>query len=194
KVGPRIDRGGCCPAKTRRQNRIDQFVFTAPRIVVFRAYRGPFGYLEKMLRETPGGDRLEHAVMQHEIARIGPIVRDIFAVVIAHGRTRFRLDDKTVHPSAIDISYSINGAMWVITISVVSIMIGLGAVAVYWIRHADIKLAALPRNAINSRERTEITIERAILLHDDYHVLDLVNARQAALMCFVVFVPAIRMI
>src|SRR5262249_21583171 len=62
-------------------------------------------------------------------------------------------------------------AVRLIPVLVQMVGVRLGAVAMFGIGQAD----AL-RDAVRSRELTEIAVERAVLLHYHYHVLDLVNA------------------
>src|SRR5437879_3706998 len=80
--------------------------------------RGPARDLEQMCREAPRRVRLEHAVLEHEVARICPVVRyvalrmvteDVHRVVVAAHRDRvamlrrvLRVSQETVHLAAVN--------------------------------------------------------------------------------------------
>ena len=56
----------------------------AHRVAVLRAARRPAGDQREVRRQAPGVVRLEHVVLEHEVARVVPVVRDLVPVVVAH--------------------------------------------------------------------------------------------------------------
>ena len=61
-------------------------------------------------------------------------------------------------------------------VDVARIVVRVAAAAVRRIGDADRRHAVLHRDAVRARERAEVAVEGAVLLHDHDHVLDLVDA------------------
>src|SRR5207253_7385216 len=125
-VGPSVDRrrpaGVVLLAEVGWIARALQRVGAAGRLVVGGAVRRPFGNLEQVLGQRPGGVGFEHVVLQHEVVGVGPVVGDVPAVVVTHhvgagaaagtGRVvrvgaaplgLLRLADEPVHLPAVDV-------------------------------------------------------------------------------------------
>ena len=173
-------------AEVGRKVRVLDFVDATRRISQLRAARRPFRDHEQMLRQTPRRVRFEHAILQHEVMRVTPVIRKFVLVVITHHVTAAasrivgarasapaapRLASKAVHFTAVDIGNRMRMSVGTARIEIVTVVIRAAA-ADRRIRNAD----AL-RNAIGAGIRSEIRIERSILLHDDYDVTDCMNAR-----------------
>ena len=62
----------------------------AHRIALLVQLRRPAGDHEQVRGQAPRRVRLEHVVLEHEVPRVGPVVRDLARVVVAHhvGRAR----------------------------------------------------------------------------------------------------------
>src|SRR5205085_9396737 len=69
--------------RARADHRDVATVVARARFVVLCAGRGPSGNLEEMCREAPRRGRLEHVVLQDEVARVAPVVRDVTLGVVA---------------------------------------------------------------------------------------------------------------
>src|SRR6185503_17881605 len=54
------------------------------RLVGVTALRGPAGDEPEMRRQAPAPVRLEHLILEDEVPRVRPVVRDLPAVVVAH--------------------------------------------------------------------------------------------------------------
>ena len=77
-IGPRVD-------GVRRNRRRDVHgVRARRRDVVLRAQRGPFGNHEQVRRKAPRRRGLEHVILEHEVARVSPVVRDVAFRVVPH--------------------------------------------------------------------------------------------------------------
>jgi len=155
---------------------------------------GPLGDHEEVLGQAPGGVGLEHPVLEHEVVGVGPVVGDLVAGVVAHhvglvaaaGRvvglraplaTFLGLGDEAVHLAAVDVGDGIHLAVRSAAVDVVGVVVGRDALPRQGIRHADGEGAVGDRQPVGARIETEIFVEGPVLLHDDDHVLDLVDAR-----------------
>jgi hypothetical protein len=141
-----------------------------------------------MLGQAPGCVRLEHVILQHEVLRVRPIVRDVALGVIPHhikrGGSADRivrraatrapcLPQEPVHRAAVDIRDGCCCSVRPATIDVV--MVDERA-------HARLAFAsgrdARPlRYPVGAGIAAEVRVERAVFLHDHDNVPDLVNAR-----------------
>ena len=149
-----------------------------------------------MSREAPRGDRLEHVVLQHEIMRIGPVVRDVRAGVVAHhvrraaavaarrverlraaGHASLLLADEPVHAAAVDVGRRSGRGMGAAEAAVFAIVEGADAPAAAPDpgRTGPSRIPRQPRNPVGAGVGAEVRIERAVLLHDDHDVADLVD-------------------
>ena len=141
-----------------------------------------------MLRQAPRGVGLEQVVLENEVLRVEPVVRDLAGGVVAHhvGRTLARggdnafrrglgLSDKTVHRSARQVGNGIGVPVRAALILGVDVVVGGDTAASARVGHAD-----TPWDAVSLRVGSEVGVEAAVLLHDDHHVLDLVQASMAA--------------
>src|SRR2546421_10401185 len=109
---------------------------------------GPLRDQEEMRGEAPRGVRLEHVVLENEVPRVGPIVRNLTRVVVTHhiallnGALRARaafgilfraadvelgLGNETVHLPAVDVRYEVWVAVRASVICYGGIMEGLRA-------------------------------------------------------------------
>jgi hypothetical protein len=79
--------------------------------------------------------------------------------------------DKSIHPPAVDVGYRVGGAMWSAVVQIRRVVVGGHAAAVDRVRHADAGW-----DPVGSREGPEVAVERAVLLHDDHDVPDLVDS------------------
>ena len=59
-------------------------VDAALRIAFARAGRRPLAHREQVRGQAPRADRLEQVVLEDELARVRPVVRDLARVVVAH--------------------------------------------------------------------------------------------------------------
>ena len=150
-----------------------------------------------MCRQAPRRVRLVHVVLEDEVPRVGPVVRDVLAVVVPHHvgvRRPLRADrvvrvllaappprvlgdrDEAVHPAAADVYGRVQLAVRAPGVQVVRVVIRLLADALGRIGHAHGEAAVRrPREAVRAGVRAEVVIERTVLLHDHDHVLDLVD-------------------
>ena len=155
----------------------------------------PLGHHPQMRRQAPARDRLEQVILEHEPARVRPVVRDLALIVVAHrlprrppqrlggagwrrgpNRADGRDAGEAVHTPVVEIVAERPSVVPHIEVGVVRIVRRSDAVAQSRDRKASGRPAAPPRDAIRSRERAEVVIERPVLLHDDHHVADLVDA------------------
>src|SRR5215212_6711334 len=179
----------------RRLRRLDR-VDAAERIAPPRALGRPLGDREQVRGQTPRRVGLEHVVLKHEVARVGPVVRDLARVVVAHdvdpaavdaarlvrigtaglAQDCSRLPDESVHQPVVDVVDGIEVVVGAADIAVARVVVRLDADSGLRVRRADERLAPVHRNPVGPRERPEVGVERAVLLHDDHDVLDLVDA------------------
>jgi hypothetical protein len=137
------------------------------------------------------------AVLQHEVFGVGPVVGNLAAVVVAHhvgfagdvadrvvgdfaGRDAglLRLFDEAVHRASIDVSQRGAFAVRPAVVDVDRAVVRSDAVPVHRIRHAHCRMPVGHRDPVRPMERAEVAVKRTVLLHDDDHVLDLVDALQ----------------
>ena len=139
------------------------------RVVVLRACRRPLRHQEEMRRETPRRDRFEHVVLEHEVARVLPVVRDVPLRVVAHhvgiGGVRARgirriqtafpsgtsLSDESVHLPAVDVGHRVLRVVGAATIDVRVVDVRPHTVARRRIRHARSRLPGL--SSVSHRRR-----------------------------------------
>ena len=199
-IGPRVDRlaAGRVLRLVRRGQRVLDRVDAARRRVRAAAGR-PFRDHEQVRRQAPRGVRLEHVVLQHEVARVGPVVRDLARVVVAHhvrvrraerAQRRVGVDaaadaqpapglaHEAVHLPAVDVADRVEVLVRAAAVAVAGVVVRVEADSAAGIRRADGEVPAAPRQAVRSRVRAEVGVERAVLLHDHDDVADLVDPRQ----------------
>ena len=171
---------------------------TRGRVERVRTERRPFGHHVQVRGEAPGVVGLEHVVLEDVLLRVGPVVGNLAGVVVAHdvdarGQARahvaglgagaavrvlraavhplLRLGHEAVHPSVVDVGHGVVDRVRAAVVDVGRIVERGHAAAVNRIRHAH-----SGRNPVSARVRAEVAVERAVLLHDDHDVLDLVDA------------------
>src|SRR5207248_6184147 len=84
--------------------------------------------------------------------------------------------DEAVHPPGVDIGYRIVLPVRTAGVQIRGVVEGLLATAGRRIRNANCEAAVrVAWNSVRARIRTEVLIERSVLLHDHDHVLDLVD-------------------
>ena len=119
-IRPRVVRPTRPLGRVRALERVD----AAQRIADTGAPRRPLGDHEEMRGQAPGSIRFEHVVLEDEVACVGPVVRDVAAVVVPHDvgvRRALRADrvvrvllaalvarelclaDETVHLAVVDV-------------------------------------------------------------------------------------------
>jgi hypothetical protein len=149
--------------------------------------------------QAPRRDRLEQVVPQHEVERVGPVVRDLARVVVAHhvrlrGRERAerrvgrahaaggaaapRFADEPVHLAAVHVAHGVQMLVRAAAVPVARVVVGIDAVVRAGIGHADGEAAVATRQPVGSRVHREVGVERAVLLHDHDHVADLVDPHE----------------
>ena len=159
----------------------------------------PSAHQVQVRGQAPRFDRLEHVVLQHEVPGIGPVVRDLPGIVISHdirrarraahghyvpaqgaaaGHVQFRGPHEAVHLPAVGILDRVLPAMLATAVHQARVVIRPVALTPARIWHAHREMAVLSRDAVRSGIRAEERVERPVLLHDHYHVPDLVDAGQ----------------
>ena len=169
--------------------------FTARRISDLRTARRPLRDHVQVRWETPRAHRFEHPILQNEVARVRPIVGQLGLRVVAHLRLLVTLHDasrnigwatagaircvhdgdKAVHLAAVDREIGGFCAVGAAGVFVTGVVIGTHARAGLRIGNADLRETVAHRDAIGAGEGAEVTIEGAVLLHDDDDVLDFMN-------------------
>ena len=134
-------------------------------------------------------------VLQHEVLRVRPVVRDLFGRVIAHdfvgrpGRAGRVVDvgaglflrflirlDETVHGPSIDVGDHRFKAVRATAVDDLRVVVRRDACVQLGIGHAGDRHPFLCWDPFGARIRAEVLIEGAVLLHDHHDVLDLVDA------------------
>ncbi len=149
-----------------------------------------------MRGQAPRGIGLEHVVLEDEVVRVGPVVRDVRAVVVAHhvgaatavaarrvvrlgaaGHALLLLGDEPVHLAAVDVGLRGREAVGTAEAAVLAVVERADAAAGGGIRHARNRprVPGQARDPVRARVGAEVGVERAVLLHDDHHVPDLVD-------------------
>jgi hypothetical protein len=144
-----------------------------------------------VLRQAPRGVWLEEPVLQHVVARVLPVVRNLTPVVVADdlgsagavwrigiatdATRRVRGGNETVHLSAVDCGKRGLRVMRPPAIAVVRIVERAHAAALTRIGNADARNAVRHRNAVGAGEGAEVRIEGPVLLHDDDDVADFMD-------------------
>ena len=183
----------------RRRERVLDRVHAAHRVRPAMAARRPLGDHEQVRRQARRRVRLEHVVLQHEVARVGPVVRQLACVVVAHhvGRVSPRADrhlwvrraavpqaapglaDEAVHLAAVDVPDRVEQLVRAAVVLVPAVVVGPRAHVPDRVRYADGEMSVPPRDAVRARVRAEELVERAVLLHHDHDVADLVDPGRA---------------
>ena len=145
-------------------------------------------------------DALEHVVLQHEMPRVGPIVRDLGRGVIpervghgarrggggahrVHGRVVTRPHPagpgrprEPVHGPAVDVTLGRDLVVRTAPVDQRRVVVRAHASADAGNGHAHGRHAATHRDPVGAGEGAEVIVERPVLLHHDDHVADLVDA------------------
>ncbi len=98
--------------------------------------------------------------------------------VTEHRPPRARLLDEPGHRAAGDVLHRVDVVVRPAVVAVRGVVERPLACADLRIGHADRDLAVPPREAVRTRVRAEVGVERAVLLHDHDDVPDLVDARE----------------
>ena len=145
--------------------------------------------------------RREHVVLQHEVLRVRPVVRDLAGGVIPHdvrlaARTPLGLPaledvgvvpasvadllqrpDEPVHPRAVFVDRRAHQSVGTARVEPVRVVIGPSTDPGLGVGDAHVDVALrVPRESVRAGERAEVVIERAVLLHDHDDVGDVVDA------------------
>jgi hypothetical protein len=95
---------------------------------------------------------------------------------LATGFCSENLSDKAIHLSVVNICGGSCGTVRTTPVSVGGVVIR-GTATSERVRDADRGGAVLHRDPVGAGKGAEIGVKGTILLHDDYHVLDLVDTR-----------------
>ena len=203
-VGPRVGREvarvGPVPV-ARHVHRRPEVGMTARRNAALGAARRPSGDHVEVGGEAPRADALEHVVLQDEVLREGPVVRDLPRVVPADrvgtgvraagsralGRGGVlravrvapadRPGDEPVHPSAVEILVRGMRRMRAPAVPDTVVVERPDAVMSHGIGQADGGSSVHHGDAVGAGVRAEVGVERPVLLHHHDDVLDLVDPR-----------------
>ena len=147
--------------------------------------------------QGPGVDRLEHVILQDEVLGVGPVVRDLPGVVVAHHvrRVAGQADrrrrvggaaapaglvlggpDEPVHLAAVDVGGRFGHVVAGAAVHQARIVVRLVAAFGARVGCAHGELAVAGGDAVGTGIGTEERVERPVLLHDDHHVPDLADA------------------
>src|SRR5438445_11155126 len=125
--------------------------------------------------QAPGGCRVEQVVLEREIARVGPVVRNVGTIVVAHHSSRRlahasrlqwphalvaaipRFPDEAVHPPPVDIGNGALVTMRTAGVDVLGVVERSHACAMCGVRQADTRLAVGHRYAVGPAEGAEVT-------------------------------------
>ena len=184
-AGARLDSGGL--------NRVG----ARARIVVGRAVSRPGRNHEQMDGQAPRAVRLEHVVLEHKVVGVGPVVRDVATRVVAHHvncrlrrdavrivRIGARTGDPTscaheaVHTATVDVVDRGGMSVRAAHVHVVVVRIRLHAWSVAQVAKTHRRDTLRHWDAVGTGIRSEVAVERTILLHDHDDVLDLVDPDQ----------------
>src|SRR5229473_2603663 len=154
-----------------------------------------------MGRETPRGIWLKHMVLQDEVLCIVPVIWNLARIMVAHDIRSsrditcwiiqilttllcvFRFRNEAIHLASVDVVGSINDTMRSTMVQIVWVIIGLHALVCPGVRHAYSWYTILHGNAIRSRISSKVGVKRAILLHDDHNMLNLLNTTGLSCSC-----------
>ncbi len=146
--------------------------------------------------QAPRGVGLEEVVLQHEVLRVGPVVRDLPCVVVAHhvGCVRreratrrvdvldalevvrpARLADEAVHLAGAHVVHLVEVVVRPAAVAVARVVERAHTAVQGRVGHAHRRHTVSHRNPVRARVRPEVGVEGAVLLHDHDHVPDLVD-------------------
>ena len=132
----------------------------------------------QMVGQRPRCDRFEHVVVECEVLRVGPVVRDLRRSVVAHDiwrdriRTRWvvdrvrsapllalgRLGDESVHLPPVDVDARTTFIVWPATVDVGCVVVGR-LTPTCRDGHTDSWRSILHGNAVGPRIRPEVAVE-----------------------------------
>src|SRR5215475_11713001 len=155
---------------------------TAHRVAGAGALGRPAGHLVQVGRQAPRSGRLEHAVLEHEVLRVCPVVRYVAPNVVAHyigaawrgaglAHHLLGLNDKAVHVPAVVVTLERRFAVRIVAVAVVMVHPRLRASGVARVGQADTGW-----NTVGTRVPPEVVIERPVFLRDHDDMLDLVDS------------------
>src|SRR5579864_4444373 len=134
-----------------------------------------------MLGQTPGSIRFEHAILQHEVLGVAPVVGNLPRIVIAHhvGRltadairidrkpatttAALRLRDEAIHLAPADVGLRVALAMRSTAVEVVDVVIGCLTTSARWIGHAHRWHSIAHRDAIRSGKSSKVAVKGSVL-------------------------------
>src|SRR5437868_3002597 len=90
-----------------------------------------------------------------------------------------RLPDEAVHAAMVDVAYGVYALVRPAEVADGGVVERPHAGAALRVRDADGEAARPPREPVSAGVRAEIGVERAVLLHHDHDVSDLVNPERA---------------
>ena len=165
-----------------------------------RAERRPARDEEEVRGQAPRRVRLEHVVLEDEVVCVGPVVRDLTLVVVAHhvGHRSSVVEQYGVEPGCA-LQYCARPTLRLATKPSI-LPPSMSAIAsraraarrdccsavswnglTQWPRPEGrdagqrARIAGQPGDSVGARIRAEVGVERAVLLHDDHDVADLVD-------------------
>jgi hypothetical protein len=197
-VGPAVERPVPVVAKRRHEPAVPgrEVRRAGARPVRVAALRRPARDEPEMRRQAPAPVRLEHVVLEDEVPRVGPVVRELARVVVAHdvrvaeARARRAVQvpatpadqrpaghpDEAVHAATVHVQLggerAVRAAGVVVAVDVQERSHALADA----VRDAHRRRAAPHRDPVGVRIRAEEGVEGAVLLHDHEHVLDHMDA------------------
>jgi len=172
----------------------------AHRIGRIGALRAPPRDHVEVRRQAPRVHALEHVVLQHEMPRVCPVVRDLVGGVVpervghvpgrrgvgthrihggvvaclhAAGDRRAR---EPIHRTAVDVPLCRGHVVRPTAVDQRGVVVRAHATGDAGDRDADGRDTVAHRDPVGSGEGPEIVVERAVLLHHHDHVLDLRDA------------------
>jgi hypothetical protein len=197
-VGPAVERAvRTLPQRcTRPLARLLEIRRARARPVRVAALRRPARDEPEMRGQAPAPVRLEHVVLQDEVPRVRPVVRDLACVVVAqHVRVAEAEACRAApvaaavadEPAAVDADEAVHAPAVHVPLARERAVLATGVVAAVPIeerlhalpdpvRRADRRPAVLHGDPVGVRVRAEEGVEGAVLLHDHDHVPDLVDA------------------
>ena len=145
-----------------------------------------------MLGEAPRRERSEHVVLEHELTRVLPVVRDLSGVVVAHHivtragpralllcESALRGRHEPVHLPVVDVAHRVRQRMRSPAIRDARVVVRRDALARPRIGRADRRDAVDHWDPVGPWKGAEVMVERMVLLHDHDDVPDLVEPRRS---------------
>src|SRR5919206_2581082 len=131
-----------------------------------------------MRRQAPGRVRLEHAILQYELLRVGPVVRNFSCIVIPHHvgflarataggielifalllATLTLLLNEAVHLTLVYVAFGILSGVWTTAIEILRVVKRLDAFFGLGVRDTKHRNTVLHGYAVCTRVRAEVVV------------------------------------